>query len=72
MRAAKVIMPSSRINAEPAKIGAHVGKKPKRESIERISAGSSRLLDAVARTIEERVGRAVISYTQAMGDNKNV
>ena len=39
--------------------------------IDRIPVDSSRLLDAVARTAEERERRAVISYTQAMeGDEK--
>ena len=58
--------------AEPAKVGTRVGKKPKRAGIDRIPVDSSRLLDAVARTAEERERRAVISYTQAMEGDENV
>ena len=58
--------------AEPAKVGTHVAKKPKRAEIDRIPADSSRLLDAVARTADERERRAVISYTRALEDDENV
>ncbi len=58
--------------AEPAKVGTHVGKKPKRVGIDRIPADSSRLLDAVTRTAEKRERRAVISYTRALEDDENV
>lgn len=58
--------------AEPAKVGTRVGKKPKRAEIDRIPAESSRLLDAVTRTAEERERKAVISYTRALEDNENV
>ena len=58
--------------AEPAKVGTRVGKKPKRAEIDRIPVESSRLLDAVTRTADERERRAVISYTQAMEGDENV
>jgi hypothetical protein len=58
--------------AEPAKVGTHVARKPKRAEIDRIPADSSRLLDAVARTADERERRAVISYTRALEDDENV
>ena len=58
--------------AEPAKVGTHVAKKPKRAGIDRIPADSSRLLDAIARTAEERERRAVISHTRALEDDENV
>jgi hypothetical protein len=57
--------------AEPAKLGTHVAKKPTRAEIERIQADSSRLLDAVSKTADERERRAVISYSSALaGDRK--
>ncbi len=52
--------------AEHAKVGTHVGRKPKRAEIDRVSVDSSRLLDAIIPTAAERERRAVISYTQAM------
>ncbi len=52
--------------AESAKVGTRVCKKPKFAEIDRIPVDFSHLLDAVARTAEERECRAVISYTQAM------
>lgn len=58
--------------AEPAKVGTRVGKKPKRAEIDRIPADSSRLLDAISRTAEEREHRAAISYTRALEDDENV
>lgn len=58
--------------AEPAKVGTRVGKKPKRAEIDRIPADSSRLLNAISRTSEERERRAVISYTKALEDDENV
>ena len=58
--------------AEPAKIGTHVAKKPTRAEIERIPTDSSRLLDAVRKTADERERRAVISYSIAMGGDEDV
>ncbi|MCR5021825.1 DDE-type integrase/transposase/recombinase [Ruminococcus sp.] len=58
--------------AEPAKIGTHVAKKPTRAEIERIPTDSSRLLDAVIKTADERERRAVISYSIAMGGDEDV
>ena len=58
--------------AEPAKIGTHVAKKPKRVGIDRLPADSSRLLDAVNKTADEKERRAVISYTRALEGDKNV
>ena len=58
--------------AEPAKIGAHVAKKPVRKDIGIISAESSRLLDAVDKTAAERERRAVISYSQALEESGDV
>ncbi|SFD30905.1 DDE-type integrase/transposase/recombinase [Ruminococcus albus] len=58
--------------AEPAKIGTHVAKKPNRAEIERIPTDSSRLLDAVIKTADERERRAVISYSIAMGGDEDV
>ena len=58
--------------AEPAKVSTRVGKKPKRAEIDRIPVESSRLLDAVTRTADERERRAVISYPQAMEGDENV
>ena len=58
--------------AEPAKVGTHVGRKPKRAEIDRVSVDSSRLLDAIIPTAAERERRAVISYTQAMEGDENV
>lgn len=58
--------------AEPAKIGIHVTKKPKRVGIDRLPADSSRLLDAVTKTADEKERRAVISYTRALEGDENV
>jgi transposase InsO family protein len=58
--------------AEPAKIGTHVAKKTTRAEIERIPTDSSRLLDAVRKTADERERRAVISYSIAMGGDEDV
>ena len=58
--------------AEPAKIGPHTAKKPKRAGIDRIPAESSRLLDAVTETAREKDRRAVISYTRAMEGDDDV
>lgn len=58
--------------AEPAKVGTRVAKKPKRTEIERIHTDSSRLLDAVSKTADERERRAVISYSRAMECDENV
>lgn len=58
--------------AEPVKVGTHVGSKPKRVQIEPISADSSRLLDAISEKAEEKERRAVISYAQALEEEKNV
>ncbi len=58
--------------AEPAKIGTHVAKKPTRAEIERIPTDSSRLLDAVRKSADERERRAVISYSIAMGGDEDV
>ena len=58
--------------AEPAKIGTHVAKKPKRVGIDRLPADSSRLLDAVNKTADEKERRAVISYTRALEGDENV
>ena len=58
--------------AEPAKVGTHVGRKPKRAEIDPIPADSSRLLDAVTKTADERERRAVISYTRALEGDENV
>ena len=58
--------------AEPAKVGTRVGKKPKRAEIDRIPVDSSRLLDAITRTADERERRAVISYTRALEGDENV
>ena len=58
--------------AEPAKVGTHVAKKPKRAEIDRIPVDTSRLLDAVTRTVDEKERRAVISYTRALEDDENV
>lgn len=58
--------------AEPAKIGTRVAKKPKRVGIDRLPAESSRLLDAVTGTADEKERRAVISYTRALEGDENV
>ena len=58
--------------AEPAKVGTHVAKKPKRAEIDRIPVDTSRLLDAVTRTVDEKERRAVISYTRALEGDENV
>ena len=58
--------------AEPAKVGTHAAKKPKRAEIDRIPVDTSRLLDAVTRTADEKERRAVISYTRALEDDENV
>lgn len=58
--------------AEPAKIGTHVAKKPKRAEFERVTASSSRLLDAVIKSADARERKAVISYTRVLEDDDNV
>lgn len=58
--------------AEPAKVGTHVAKKPKRAEIESIPADSSRLLDAVTKSAGEKERRAIISYSQVLEDAENV
>ena len=58
--------------AEPAKVGTHVAKKPKRAEIESIPADSSRLLDAVTKSAGEKERRAIISYSQVLEGAENV
>ena len=58
--------------AEPAKVGTHVAKKPKRSDIEPVPAESSRLLDAVTRSAGEKERRNIISYSQALEESENV
>ena len=58
--------------AEPAKVGTHVAKKPTRAESERIQTDSSRLLDAVSKTADERERRAVISYSSALAGDEDV
>ncbi|MCR5168835.1 MAG: DDE-type integrase/transposase/recombinase [Oscillospiraceae bacterium] len=54
--------------AEPIKVGTHFAAKPKRSDIEKIPADTSRLLDAVSGSADEKERRAVISYSQALED----
>jgi transposase InsO family protein len=58
--------------AKPAKVGTHVAKKPKRSDIEPVHAESSRLLDAVTRSADEKERRNIISYSQALEESENV
>ena len=58
--------------AEPAKVGTHVAKKPKRAEIERVQADSSRLLDAVSKVADEKERRNIISYSQVLEGTENV
>lgn len=58
--------------AEPAKVGTHVAKKPKRAEIERVQADSSRLLDAVSKVADEKERRNIISYSQVLEGAENV
>lgn len=58
--------------AEPAKVGTHVAKKPKRKDIEPVQADSSRLLDAVSKSADEKERRNIISYSQVLEETENV
>lgn len=58
--------------AEPAKVGTHVAPKPKRAEIDRIQPESSRLLDAVTKSADEKEHKSVISYSQVLEGSENV
>lgn len=58
--------------AEPAKVGTHVAKKPKRKDIKPVQADSSRLLDAVSKSADEKERRNIISYSQVLEETENV